>query len=67
MPPGLEPSVAGELRRTLRTRALAYLKKDAQSYQECLAAPKLTDAELWQLAAETELRNARDVLGAEGS
>ena len=65
LPPGLEPSVAGELRRTLRTRALAYLKKAAASYQECLAAPRLPEAELWQLAAETDLRNARDVLGAE--
>jgi hypothetical protein len=65
LPPGLEPTVAGELRRTLRTRALAYLKKAAASYQECLSAPKLPEAELWQLAAETELRNARDVLGAE--
>lgn len=65
LPSGLAPSVAGELRRTLRTRALAYLKRAAASYQECLAAPKLPEAELWQLAAETELRNARDVLGAE--
>ena len=65
LPPGLAPSVAGELRRTLRTRALAYLKKAAASYQECLAAPKLPEAELWQLAAETNLRYARDVLGAE--
>ena len=65
LPPGLAPSVAGELRRTLRTRALAYLKKAAASYEACLAAPKSPDAELWQLAAETDLRNARDVLGAE--
>lgn len=63
LPPGLAPSVASELRRTLRTRALAYLKRAVASYQECLAAPKSSDAELWQLAAETDLRNARDVLG----
>ena len=63
LPPGLEPSVAAELRRTLRTRALAYLKRAVASYQECLAAPKSPEAELWQLAAETQLRNARDVLG----
>jgi hypothetical protein len=63
LPSGLAPSVAGELRRTLRTRALAYLKRAVASYQECLAAPKSPDAELWQLAAETDLRNARDVLG----
>jgi hypothetical protein len=63
VPSGLAPSVAGELRRTLRTRALAYLKRAVASYQDCLAAPKSPDAELWQLAAETDLRNARDVLG----
>jgi hypothetical protein len=63
VPSGLAPSVAGELRRTLRTRALAYLKRAVASYQDCLAAPKSSDAELWQLAAETDLRNARDVLG----
>jgi hypothetical protein len=63
LPSGLAPSVAGELRRTLRTRALAYLKRAVASYQDCLAAPKSPDAELWQLAAETDLRNARDVLG----
>ena len=63
LPPGLAPSVASELRRTLRTRALAYLKRAVASYQDCLAGAKSPDAELWQLAAETDLRNARDVLG----
>jgi hypothetical protein len=65
VPPGLAPSVAGELRRTLRARALVYLKKAAAAYEDCLAAPKLPEAELWQLAAESELRSAHDVLGAE--
>jgi hypothetical protein len=45
LPPGLEPSVAAELRRTLRTRALAYLKRAVASYQECRSAPKSPDAD----------------------
>lgn len=51
----------------LRGRALAYLKLAATAYRASLAGPKLPDAELWRLAAETDLRNARDVLVAAGA
>jgi hypothetical protein len=51
----------------LRVRALAYLKLAATAYRASLAGPTLPDAELWRLAAETDLRNARDVLAAAGA
>ena len=50
----------------LRARALAYLKKAIAAYEACLAGPAPPDAELWRLAAETDLRAARDVLGKAG-
>jgi len=71
LPPELDPSVAAGLRRTLRGRALAYLKKAVAEYNTCLAVPITPgaedDAELWRLAAETDLRRALDVLGEAGS
>ncbi len=51
----------------LRTRALAYLKSAVTAYRASLAGPALAEAELWRLAAETDLRNARDVLDAAGA
>jgi len=66
LPPELDPSVAAALRRTLRASSLAYLKKAVEQYRACLATPAIPDAELWRLAAETDLRNARDVLGEAG-
>jgi hypothetical protein len=66
LPPELDPAVAAGLRRTLRGRAVAYLKKAVTEYRASLAAPKHPDDELWRLAAETDLRGARDVLGGAG-
>jgi len=66
LPPELDPAVAAGLRRTLRGRAVAYLKKAITEYRASLAAPKHPDDELWRLAAETDLRGARDVLGEAG-
>lgn len=66
LPPELDPAVAAGLRRTLRGRAVAYLKKAVTEYRASLAAPKHPDDELWRLAAETDLRGARDVLGEAG-
>lgn len=66
LPPELDPAVAAGLRRTLRGRAVAYLKKAVSEYKASLAAPKHADDELWRLAAETDLRGARDVLGEAG-
>jgi hypothetical protein len=58
--PQLEPSVRG----MLRVRALGYLKAAIASYEACLAGAAPSEAELWRLAAETDLRAARDVVGA---
>jgi len=66
LPPELDPAVAAGLRRTLRGRAVAYLKKAVLEYRASLTAPKHPDDELWRLAAETDLRGARDVLGEAG-
>jgi hypothetical protein len=48
----------------LRGPAIAYLKSAAAAYKLSLAGPPLADAELWRLAAETDLRTAQDVLAA---
>jgi hypothetical protein len=66
LPPELDPAVAAGLRRTLRGRAVAYLKKAVIAYRASRAAPKLPGDELWRLAAETDLRGALDVLGEAG-
>ncbi len=63
LPPELDPNVAAGLRRTLRGRAQAYLKKAVAEYELALAETAAPDSELWRLAAETDLRSARDVLG----
>jgi hypothetical protein len=63
LPPELDPNVAAALRRTLRGRALAYLHKAASEYRASLAASPDPDAELWRLAAVTDLRAAESVLG----
>ncbi len=51
----------------LRAPAIAYLKSAATAYKASLAGPPLPDAELWRLAAKTDLRTALDVLGAAGA
>jgi hypothetical protein len=66
LPPELDPAVAAGLRRTLRGRAVAYLKKAVGEYRASLDAAKQPDDELWRLAAETDLRAAHDVLGEAG-
>lgn len=63
LPPELDPRIAANLRRTLRGRALAYLKKAVAEYRECLGIAAAPDSELWRLAAETDLRRALDALG----
>jgi hypothetical protein len=52
-----------DLRRTLRAGAFAYLRKATTAYKASLAPQAPPEAELWRLAAETQLRNALDVLG----
>lgn len=66
LPPELDPNVAAGLRRTLRGRAQAYLKKAVAEYELALAETAAPDSELWRLAAEADLRSARDVLGEGG-
>jgi len=66
LPSELDPAVAAGLRRTLRGRAVAYLRKAVAAYRACLGHPTQADEELWRLAAETELRGAEAMLGAAG-
>jgi hypothetical protein len=66
LPAELDPSVAAGLRRTLRGRSLAYLHKAVAAYTACLAGPATPDSEDWRLAAERDLRGAKDVLGEAG-
>ena len=66
LPPELDPNVAAGLRRTLRGRALAYLKRAVTSYRASLAGPVLPDAELWRLAADSDLHGALAILGEAG-
>ena len=67
LPPELaDPNVAAGLRRTLRGRALVYLKRAVTSYRASLAGPQLPDAELWRLAADTDLHGAVAILGEAG-
>lgn len=63
LPPELDPNVAAGLRQTLRRRALGYLRKAATEYKLALDPKPLPDAELWRIAAETDLRAAQDLLG----
>jgi hypothetical protein len=51
----------------LRAQAVAYLKSAAAAYKASLAGPQPADAELWRLAAKTDLRTVLDVLAAAGS
>jgi hypothetical protein len=63
LPPELQQQSKVDLRHILRTRAVFYLKKAVAEYVACLDTPQTADSELWRLAAETDLRRARDVLG----
>jgi hypothetical protein len=62
----LEPAVAAGVRRTLRGRALFYLKRAAAAYHTSLAGPESGDAELWRLAAEEGEHAAQAVLREAG-
>ena len=66
LPPELGQQSKVDLRHILRTRAVFYLKKAVAEYVACLDVPQTADSELWRLAAETDLRRARDVLGGTG-
>ncbi len=63
LPPELDQNVAAGLRRTLRGRALIYLRKAAADYKLAIDAGPLPDAELWRIHAETDVRAVRDLLG----
>lgn len=72
LPPELEKGKAS-LRETLNNLAIVYLKKAVAEYRAALAArvePSAggdpAAAELWRLAAETNMRRALDVLRAAG-
>jgi hypothetical protein len=58
----VEP-LGGELRRTLRPGAYAFLKKAVTAYKASLAVKSTPESEQWRLAAQVNLRAALDVLG----
>jgi hypothetical protein len=66
LPPELERQSKFDLRQFLRARAVFYLTKAEGEYVACLGVPQTPDSELWRLAAETDLRRARDVLAVIG-
>ncbi len=66
LPPEMDPAVSAGLRRTLRARALSYIRRAVAEYQAALAAEPPPDGELWRLSAETDLHAAQDVLGEAG-
>jgi hypothetical protein len=66
LPPELEGRSKLDLRGLLRQRAIAYLRRAAAEYRAALDVPVAPDAELWRLAAETDLRRANDALGGAG-
>ncbi len=66
LPSELESRSMANLRQILRQRAVVYLNRAVAEYVACLAAPRSPDSELWRLAAETDLRRARDVLRSTG-
>jgi hypothetical protein len=63
LPPELDANVAAGLRRTLRFRALAYLRKAVDEYKLATDAAPQPDGELWRLAAEKDMKAARELLG----
>jgi hypothetical protein len=62
LPPELDANVAAGLRRTLRGRALSYLRQAVDEYRLALTAPTAPGAEAWLAAAERDLRGAQDIL-----
>ena len=47
-------------------RAVAYLRKAVAAYKECLARPPMPDAQLWRVAAESDVEGATALLVAAG-
>ena len=64
LPPELTDT--DKARGRYRARAWASLERAAAEYRACLAVPPTAEAELWRLAAETELRRATALLEARG-
>ena len=64
LPPELTDT--DKARSRYRARAWASLERAAAEYRACLAVAATPDAELWRLAAETELRRATALLEARG-
>jgi hypothetical protein len=67
LPPELEPHAAAKLRRSLRARALGYLRKARASYQQALASALRagSSAEIgrWRRATELGMAAVVDILG----
>ncbi len=65
LPPELDPGVAADLRRELRSDAVAYLKRAVAAYQRARdVEPGAAEADTWRVAAEAAERAARELAGA---
>lgn len=69
LPPELEPQAAAKMRRTLRSRALGYLRKAEAAYGRSLEAAAGLDGqggiERWRAPAQLGLRSVRDLLSGD--
>lgn len=66
LPPELGDTEQAQAYARYRARAWANLERAAAEYRASLAVAPTPDAELWRLAAETELRRATALLEARG-
>jgi hypothetical protein len=66
LPPELGDTEQAQARERYRARAWANLEHAAAEYRAALDVPATPDADLWRLAAETELRRATALLEARG-
>jgi hypothetical protein len=69
LPPELEPQAAAKMRRSLRARALGYLRKAEAAYGRSLEAVEGLEGqggiERWRAPAELGLRSVRDLLSGD--
>lgn len=69
LPPELEPQAAARMRRSLRARALGYLRKAESAYGRSLEAAAGRGGEVgterWRAPAELGLRSVRDLLSGD--
>jgi hypothetical protein len=62
LPEEIDPGYASQLRRSLRAKTVAYLRKAVAAYRRALDE-RSPGADKWRAAAQTDLRGALDLLG----